>query len=338
MSYGKLWPAHPKPFHDEILSSWIVRIAQENSVKLQRMCWDLFGNEKSPWNRDVDRSAPRWLLKAMCEHTGVKYWDAYHSTLNVYRLKLFPQRRWSGHLSWILPLNHRGMKLTSISMVFCPKCLAEGPETYFRRHWRVALFTFCPTHNLMMYDGCPECGQPVGFYRRDFGRELWDVKDMACCWTCGFDYRHAELLQPKIYSPEIQSFYTELLNSLIDYRSAHAQFDEAFFAVLHQLVRVMTTNLNHGKLESFLSDRLGVPSAAPKLGREGIESRGLIERYHLIMLGLWLMMDLKPRLTEAWKNKAIRYNLMTKDMRPVPKWYGELVDGFSDWRSALITD
>lgn len=332
MAYGKLWPAHPKPFHDEILSSWIVRVADSNGVKLQRMCWGLFGNEKSPWNRDVDRSAPSWLLSAMCEHTGVKYWDAYHSTLNVYRLKLFGQRRWSGHLTWILPLNHHGMKLTGKSGVFCPKCLAGDAEPYFRRCWRVALFNFCPSHNIKMLDGCPECGEPVGYYRKDFGKELWEAKDIACCWSCGFDYRQAEPQQPRFYSSEIQSVYTDALNSLIEYRRVHEQFDGSFFGVLHHLVRAMTTNLNHGKFEAYLSDRLGVDSANIKLGRESIEVRSLEERHHLLMLGLWLMVDLRPRLTEAWRNKAIRYNLMTKDMKPVPKWYGELVGEFSDWR------
>lgn len=93
MVHGRIWPAHPKPLPDELLSSWIVRVAQANGIKLQTLCWMLFGNERSPWNRDIDRSAPKWLLKAMCEHTGTNYWDAYHTTLTTYRTILFPSRR-----------------------------------------------------------------------------------------------------------------------------------------------------------------------------------------------------------------------------------------------------
>jgi hypothetical protein len=188
-------------------------------------------------------------------------------------------------------------------------------------------------HNVMMLDGCPACGQPVGYYRRDFGKELWNVKDMACCWSCGFDYRGSESQQPLFYSAEIRSVYTKLLKSLLELETPSDCFDASFFQVLHQLVRVMCTKLNHGKLEAYLAEQLDTHSVNIELGREGVESRGLDERYHLIMLGLWLLADIKPRLTAAWRNKTVRYNLLTKDMKPVPKWYGELVSCFSDWRA-----
>lgn len=77
MLSGKRWPAHPQPLPDELLTSWIVRVAEANGVKLQVLSWMLFGNTKSPWNRDVDRSAPHWLIEAMASHTGVRYWDVY---------------------------------------------------------------------------------------------------------------------------------------------------------------------------------------------------------------------------------------------------------------------
>jgi len=95
MTYGKVWPAHPKPFPDELLSSWIVRVAQANAIKLQTLSWMLFGNERSPWNRDIDRSAPPWLLKELALHTGTNYWDVFHTTLVTYRQRLYPRRRLS---------------------------------------------------------------------------------------------------------------------------------------------------------------------------------------------------------------------------------------------------
>jgi hypothetical protein len=44
------------------------------------------------------------------------------------------------------------------------------------------------------------------------------------------------------------------------------------------------------------------------------------------------MGDLETRLGDAWRHKAIRYNLMLRDFEGAPKWYRKLAGGFSDWR------
>lgn len=334
MTYGKIWPAHPKPCPDELLSSWIVRVAQANGIKLQTLSWQLFGNAVSPWNRDIDRTAPSWLISAFSKHTGQPYWDLFHTTLATYRTRLYRHRRLSGQLAWILPVNNHGMNRQSYGQQFCPKCLVEGPFPYFRKQWRIALFTYCPVHQIALHDACPNCQAPVVHYRGDFGKNLEEATPMNQCYLCGFDYRQAAPQKSIFYSTEIESIYTALLKSLILYTSGAERFDSSFLSVLHQLVRVLHTNSNQGKLEAFLSERLIAPSAGVKPGRKSIEVRSLKERHHLIMLGLWLMTDLQPRLTEAWQAKALRYNLMNKDLKPVPGWYRKLVSAFSDWRHA----
>src|SRR6185369_12897990 len=93
MLSGKVWPAHPKPLQDELLSSWIVRVAEANVIKLQTLSWMLFGNGQSPWNRDIDRNAPRWLIEALSQHTGSNYWEVFHTALVTYRGRLYPHRQ-----------------------------------------------------------------------------------------------------------------------------------------------------------------------------------------------------------------------------------------------------
>lgn len=73
MLSGKIWPAHPHPLPDELLTSWMVRLAEANGIRLQALSWMLFGNAHSPWNRDADRSAPKWLIKALSRYSGVGY-------------------------------------------------------------------------------------------------------------------------------------------------------------------------------------------------------------------------------------------------------------------------
>ncbi len=332
MAYGRLWPAHPKPLPDELLSSWIVRVAQANGIKLQTLCWMLFGNERSPWNRDVDRSAPKWLIKTICEHTGTRYWDAYHTTLTTYRTILYPNRRRSGQLRWILPIRTFAMTRKGYGQQFCPKCLAEDQIPYFRKAWRVALFTFCPKHQVMLHDACPLCDVPVAFHRSDFGVEQGNMRPIFCCYACGFDFRAATTTAATFPSKEIGELFCEVLPFLQAPIVRMERFDQGFFVVLHQFCRIMGSHQNAGNLRRFVANRLGIDLTEIELGRTSIEHRRVAERHDLLLCALWLMASPTERIREVWEAKAVRYNLMLKDIGESPKWYLQLVGKCSNWR------
>lgn len=332
MTYGKLWPCHPKPFPDEILSSWIVRVAEANGVKLQRMCWDLFGNQKSPWNRDVDRSAPKWLIKIFSDHTGLSFWDVYRTTLTTYRGILYPTRRLSGQLRWILPICTHGMQREGFGQQFCPQCLAEDPVPYFRKTWRLAMFTFCPTHLVMMHDACPDCGVPVAFHRRDFGVELVDAKPIYCCYACGSDFRSAERRVPFFADQPGRDFAIQILQSLFTQKTTSDSFDLGFFEVAHQFCHVLGGRQNSNHLGNFIAQQLGTDSSSWSVARQYFEHRRLGERHAILLCVWWLMQAPEFRIKQAWEAKAVRYNLMLKDMQECPRWYRELAERCSNWR------
>lgn len=332
---GTLWPAHPKPLPDEILSSWIVRVAEANGIKLQRMCWDLFGNGVSPWNRDVDRSAPKWLLKAICNHTGTSYWEAYRTTLTTYRTLLYSARRVSGQLRWILPIRTYGMTREGFGQQFCPQCLASDPRPYFRKSWRVALFTFCPEHQVMLHDACPACGLPVAFHRRDFGVELEEAGSICSCYACGFDFRAAPRVDALFPTPAIRQLFHEMLQRLLNPAERSTRFDLGYFDVLHQLCRIMGIRQNGGRLMQFVSEQIGVEPVAIEPGRVAIEQRRVDDRHRLLLCAIWLMAEPFERVRAAWEAKAVLYNHLLKDMDQVPKWYRQLSDGCSNWRKGF---
>lgn len=338
MTYGKIWPAHPKPCHDELLSSWIVRVAQANGIKLQTLCWQLFGNAVSPWNRDIDRTAPSWLLSAFSKHTGQPYWDLFQTTLATYRTRLYQHRRLSGQLAWVLPVNNHGMNRQSYGQQFCPMCLSEGPFPYFRKHWRIALFTYCPIHQIALHDACPNCLAPVVHYRGDFGKELENATPMNQCHLCGFDLSTAQC-QP-VYFPnnELRSEFNQMLQSVQEPVSILGKFDLSYFRVIHQLCRIMVSHENASRLYKFVAYRLGETINDVEPTRVSIEQRRISERHSLILAALWLMGNPAERLRQAWDCKAVRYNTMLKDMKPVPTLYRQLVNNFSNWRLNSIPD
>jgi hypothetical protein len=334
MPYGKTWPAHPKPFPDELLSSWIVRVAQANGIRLQPLSWMLFSNAQSPWNRDIDRSAPPWLIKALSHYTGTNYWDVFHTTLVTYRTRLYPQRRTVGQLRWVLTVRHYGMRYRAFGQQFCPACLATDPVAYFRKQWRLALFTYCPVHQVALHDACPSCGAPVVHYRGDFGKELEDALPMYVCHACGFDLREAELKPAYFPSDELHQIFDAMLGSLCRPVAEAGQFSLGFFAVMHQFCRIMGTRQNQGKLLRYLLEQVGGPEVTTQpTGRVTIEERRREERHLWLLCALWLMVDLDIRLGDAWRAKAVRYNLMVKDFQCLPTWYTGIVMKFSKWRN-----
>lgn len=333
MSYGKVWPVHPKPLPDELLSSWMVRLAQANGIKLQTLSWQLFGNARSPWNRDIDRSAPPWLIRELALHTGINYWEIFHTTLVTYRQRLYARRRWSGQLPWILPVNNYGMRHTAFGQQFCPVCLSNDPTPYFRKQWRLAPFTYCPIHHVKLVEACPSCGLAVMYYRGDFGRTIQEARPMHVCHGCGYNYAEMEGEQTEFFSEEIHQAFNGMLVSLSGPISQIGTFNLPFFLVLHQLCAILVSLGNKARLEEFICQRLGAPFVARPRRRLPIEGYSLTERHHLLQCGLWLMGDLAGRLGDAWAGKTIRYNYLLKGFDGAPREYRHLVRRFSDWRN-----
>lgn len=335
MTYGMVWPAHPKPCTDELLSSWIVRVAEANGIKLQTLSRKLFGTEISPWNRDIDRSAPPWLIRALSRHTGTGHWEVLHTTLVTYRTRLYSRRRATGQLRWILPVRIYGTRHQAFGQQFCPVCLASGPVAYFRKQWRIALFTYCPEHQVELHDACPDCQAPVVHHRGDFGKELKDAWPMYFCYACGADFREAERRPAYFPSEELHRIFDEMLRSLSQPAAEARRFDLGFFAVMHQFCRVMGTRQNQGKLQRYLMAQIRVPPMQRFSGRIGIEELRRGERHLWLLCALWLMADLENRLRDAWLAKAVRYNLMVKDFEEAPGWYRGLAGRFADWRKGF---
>lgn len=335
MAHGHLWPAHPKPLPDELLSSWFVRVAEANGIKLQTLSWMLFGYGRSPWQRDIDRLAPAWFLDTACEHTGLSREEAHRATLDTYRGHLYPKPRPSGELRWILPICSAGASRYGFGVQFCPECLAHDAVPYYRKQWRLALFTYCPNHGCFLYDACPACGAPVAFFRHDFGREISETKGFACCWKCGFDFRMAKRATAMFPTEEIQEIFDSMLCSLKAPAIEVGPFDLGFFAVLHQFCRIMGTRQNGGQLLRYVAERLRMPPLLITLGRTSIEEHRRGERHQLLLCSLWLMADLEGRLRAAWLAKVVRYNLMVKDFHDSPRWYLAVVENFLRGRACL---
>ena len=324
-----LWPCHIHPKEDELLSSWIVRLAHEQKMKVQTFSEEVFGRDRQIWNRDVDRLAPRWVVVKLRVRTGTTLADAFQTSLRAYRTKLYRKHRDNGVEQWMLPLDMWHRKHRGFGLQFCPACLAEGDVPYFRKRWRVAFYTVCTKHNCMVRDRCPECGSPIAYHRIDVGEHGSADYLLSVCHHCHFDLRQSPVVSPVVYDESSYKIMEGALRMLEG--EDLPEYDIGFFDVLHQLCRIMTSTAEHIRLRQYVVEKMGIEDIRLQGGRVAIEERSLEERHHLVQLGMWLMAD-PERIIDAWKTKAVRYNVLGKDFKNKPKWYQEIMARCEDWR------
>jgi hypothetical protein len=319
---GELWPAHPHPYRDELLSSWLVRVAHANGLKVQTFCAQEFGNDHQLWNRDIDRLAPAWLIERMSAKTGTPLTRVWETTLLGYEGKLYDKYHPAGQLRWILPLQIYHRKRRGYGLQFCPKCLVEECEPYYRRSWRVALYTFCPKHDVMLGDRCPSCGNGVAFHRLELGKpNLIDGPSLQCCWFCGFDLCSAPAAPVNRWNERTFLSWSRAL-CLIDKGAADsAGFDYSKLAVLHQFCALMVSMRCAPKLMMYVQEKTNQPPIPLVKRRIAFEQRSLVERHHVVGLSWWLISRWPSRLRAAWKHKVVRYNVLGKDFDVAPEWY-----------------
>jgi hypothetical protein len=331
-----LWPIRYKPLPDELLSCWLVRLAHGHGLKVQTFCNLIFGNRFQVWNRGIDRLAPRWLLDELCTHTGAPKDIAWRTTVRKYEGMLYRKFRTAGALHWILVLKMYHRKRRGFGLQFCPICLAEDKIPYFRTYWRIALNTLCVRHETMLLDRCPECGLAIAVHRLDMDKQnAIDVPPLSYCHNCGYDFRNSPVVKPIVHDEQTSMLLFDISSVFGGDGKFREGWELAHFDVMRHLCLLMASPYRHLHLREFVAERLGIPDVPLAVGRMPFESRPIQERYYLLQLTCWLLVDLQMRLAEAWRAGAVRYNVLIKDFDSAPDFYLRLVSEFSNWRSRL---
>lgn len=162
-----LWPVHPHPLPDELLSSWMIRLARGNGFKVHNFYAEFFGRERQIWNRDIDHYAPPWLTESLAARTGTTLERVRLTTLRAFESFAFERFNEVGVTRWVLPLGVFHRTRRAHGQQFCPLCLAGDSDPYLRRSWRLALVVICTRHGVLLQDRCPQCASPVTPHRSD---------------------------------------------------------------------------------------------------------------------------------------------------------------------------
>jgi hypothetical protein len=138
-------PVAPRPFMDELLSSWMARVAARYGSETPELMVYLAGQGgRYAGARQVADVAPDMeLLRLLAK-----------------ACRIDPERLRRRSLASRYPDRPPDWCLTEIVPV-CLACfdadVAAGRDAYLRGHWRLAEQVVCPSHRTMLLDRCPAC-------------------------------------------------------------------------------------------------------------------------------------------------------------------------------------
>lgn len=178
---------HPKPQDDELLSSWLVRVALANDTAATSFTNMHFREyaRNIIWQRDLDIWCPQDLMKRLSEKSHLSKEQILDMTLKSYEGKLQEHINGRTRTRFIQPLGNYCHIKRNGGLRFCPKCLKEDMVPYFRKIWRLSFYTACIKHDCFLHSRCPTCGSPLVIYKH------YNERDFTFCYKCGTDLKTA---------------------------------------------------------------------------------------------------------------------------------------------------
>jgi len=322
----QILPCTFHPSEGELLSSWLVRLAQAHRIKVESLCRHLWP-QLTLWKRDLDKLAPAVVLGTLATRTLTPSRRILETTLAPVseRLTGVPLLTGQGPTTWLMPLQIRHRTHRGHGLDYCPRCLQQdGVAPYYRTSWRLAFHVVCPTCGIYMQEGCPACGAPIIFFRLDIGRKSASADQLlSTCFQCAFDLRQAPT---KAVSSQDLHRYQSLYRISQEGWNSSLPYPHQYFQVLRQLVRVLSCPFGRARvLQVDMRLRLGQPVEWLS-GGGAFEQLPITERIYLLEQAMWLLTDWPRRFIDVMNYHQIRSLVLLRDMAgEVPFWFSSVV-------------
>lgn len=224
-----------KPYSDELLSSWFIRLARKNHTNVSTMICHIFKNDI------LSEHTTKLHIKDLdLYELNKRQKDILHKTtgIKIDKHQLF---QYSGFLNdtvdryqkmWIAePRATKHNTKHFYGTRYCPKCLEEKP--YIRQLWRILLYNICSKHNCYLKCECPSCDEQFMYYDNGYMRELYQ------CHSCGFDLRKSNIQH--INNSKYAYYQDKLINILnAGYYKVNHRYHYSI-GLFHLLISLMHT-------------------------------------------------------------------------------------------------
>jgi hypothetical protein len=282
---------------DEIFTSWFARLSYGNISDPYRLATYLFGSYPL-FNVDSDLGLPHSIVENISQKLGISEDRISHSFLSSLVGNFLTHISSNGHNPQILSCRIVGQIRRKYGQQFCPQCLKDDAQPYFRKQWRLTYFTVCTKHQIVLSDRCMGCGSPVNYHKLTFFHA-----HIAYCYNCGRDlYKQTEY-------PVFPEDPIAWLQSRLDqgYSVGWIELNEStvlrtplFLDGIRYLLQSWLSSRSSEYLVELVSNFR--KEKFRRLKAEGITRRGsmlsVLQRYRLLNEIAWLLMD--------WPNRFVR--------------------------------
>ena len=197
------------PCPEELISSWLVRLARANALRFQELI-SLISDRRGQllWH-DLDTALPAQSIEAIARLTARQF-DQVAVLQMAERLRALSLGEQASAFRWLLQRGARTGRPTLPWVQFCTTCLAEDEQPYLRQEWRLAFVVACNTHGCPLRDRCPYCGDEFSFHLIDRNRPaLTEASPVSICPFCRRDVRLADSMPAA--SKELLEFQAKLM-------------------------------------------------------------------------------------------------------------------------------
>jgi hypothetical protein len=199
-------------------------------------------------------------------------------------------------------------------MQYCPLCLSEDKEPYFRISWRLALYTFCPIHKVMMQDHCT-CGASVNFHRIELGKSnIIDVGTLDECWQCGSKLSNIRIHPIDLKPKSIFSIWSRVLGVIQRGFVSSGPINYDRLILLHQLCKIIVSKSFNHDIRRYICDKSKIRFCDIGDNRY-FEQYDVNQRHYILQLAWWLLGNTPAKIKESLKRRALKVNYLYRDSR-----------------------
>ncbi len=192
-----LWLYHASLFQGESFASWVARLAVSNGL-----AWDRFWKvlEKRSGKKLLKSLIPKGIrdrkgsqlesvVEVLARGTGQAVGDI-EALLAPTRVRIKSASVRSREL-----LSHRPRQTKTpkpiVTTQYCPRCLLEDTQPFFRREWMYSFCSVCVHHKNFLHTECDSYGSAIVIGRGD-------EEELHCCVICGYDLRFTDVLRAPV--------------------------------------------------------------------------------------------------------------------------------------------
>lgn len=307
-------PGYIPPEDNELLSSWIFRLARSHKMKpfsFVKYCLE----EPALWNRDCDKFYNKKLANLLTTITPLSLNKINSLHLISYQGILYNSNINSAFTEGILNVGIQHRMRKNKGLLACPICL--GKKEYYKKNWRLVSSIVCTECNCNLIDECPNCKMPIVFQRLDIGKkDIYDEKPMYLCWNCNFDLRIEYQLVDK-NSNYIN--FQKYINKTLQYGyNNQTQYSFEYFTVLFSLLRKSRSKSTRSfRLREAFIKEFSINSNEFSIHNFELS---LDLRRELLPLIYELLSDLDNKFIPFCEKYFIRYSDVRSDGEQLPFW------------------